>query len=251
VIDILKARHTALAGPVGAEVCVEMTVVFDAGQNSAANFAHLAQTGLRYVGSVPLSDVPDLLALPARRRQVVDAERWGGLTALQARREIYGTERRVVLTHSPTLAAMDETEKAPLTPDQEAVVRRLVAQASTYRPSTGLPACPRPCAVGHAWPARPVSCVVEHATVGYPVVGHRLARTRGSAHPGRLRRQHRRTGIRDRLPRLPPVQARLGGTAVHAVGLPTAWHILGGHERDAVAFWDHRWRGRARWLPAA
>ncbi len=30
-----------------------MTVVFDAGQNSAGNFAHLAGTGLRYIGSVP------------------------------------------------------------------------------------------------------------------------------------------------------------------------------------------------------
>ncbi len=105
VIDILKARHTALAGPAGTDAPVEMTVVFDAGQNSAGNFAHLAETGLRYVGSVPPSDVPDLLALPARRRRVVDAERLGGLTALEARREVYGTERRVVLTHSPTLHA--------------------------------------------------------------------------------------------------------------------------------------------------
>ena len=30
-----------------------MTVVFDAGQNSEANFAYLAGTGLHYVGSVP------------------------------------------------------------------------------------------------------------------------------------------------------------------------------------------------------
>ena len=45
-----------------------MTVVFDAGQNSEANFAHLAGTGLRYIGSVPASDCPDLTALPAARR---------------------------------------------------------------------------------------------------------------------------------------------------------------------------------------
>ena len=45
-----------------------MTVVFDAGQNSGANFAHLAGTGLRYVGSVPASDCPDLTALPATAR---------------------------------------------------------------------------------------------------------------------------------------------------------------------------------------
>ena len=73
--------------------------------DAGANFAHLHQAGLRYVGSVPPSDVPDLLALPARRRAVVNADRFGGLTALETRREVYGADRRVVLTHSPTLHA--------------------------------------------------------------------------------------------------------------------------------------------------
>ncbi len=35
----------------------------------------------------------------------MDADRFGGLTALDTRREVYGTDRRVVLTHSPTLHA--------------------------------------------------------------------------------------------------------------------------------------------------
>jgi transposase len=80
----------------------EMTVVFDAGQNSTANFAYLTQSGLHYVGSVPPSDHPDLLA-PASRRRTVDAQRFPGLTALTTRRQIYGADRRVVLTHSVTL----------------------------------------------------------------------------------------------------------------------------------------------------
>jgi len=80
-----------------------VTVVFDAGQNSTANFAYLAQAGLHYVGSVPPSDHPDLLALPASRRRPVDDQRFPGVTALSTRRQIYGTDRRVVLTHSPTL----------------------------------------------------------------------------------------------------------------------------------------------------
>jgi transposase len=42
----------------------EVTVVFDAGQNSHANFAYLAHAGLHYVGSVPPSDHPDLLPYP-------------------------------------------------------------------------------------------------------------------------------------------------------------------------------------------
>jgi transposase len=105
VIGKLTDRHAAVAAHAGAGRPAQMTVVFDAGQNSQDNFDYLAALGLHYIGSVPPSDVPDLLAVPAGRRRVVDAERFGGLSALQTRREIYGTTRRVVLTHSPTLHA--------------------------------------------------------------------------------------------------------------------------------------------------
>ena len=80
-----------------------MTVIFDAGQNSAVNLAHLASSGLRFVGSVPPSDCPDLLALPASRRTIVDEDRYPGVTAIDTRRVLYGTDRRVVLTHSQNL----------------------------------------------------------------------------------------------------------------------------------------------------
>ncbi len=102
MIQALAARHAALAAAAGQDG-TEMTVVFDAGQNSEANFALLAGTGLRYVASVPASDCRDLLALPADARAVVDRERFGGLTAYDTRREVYGTERRTILTHSPEL----------------------------------------------------------------------------------------------------------------------------------------------------
>jgi len=83
----------------------ELTVVFDAGQNSAGNFAHLTDTGLHFVGSLPPSDHPDLLVLPASVREVVDPERFGGLSAYDTRATALGARRRVILTHSPTLAA--------------------------------------------------------------------------------------------------------------------------------------------------
>ncbi len=83
----------------------EMTVVFDAGQNSEASFALLAGTKLHYVGSVPASDCRDLLAVPASARAVVDEDRFGQLTAYDTRRVIYRTERRAILTHSPELHA--------------------------------------------------------------------------------------------------------------------------------------------------
>jgi len=90
------------------------TVVFDAGQNSAANFAHLAETGLHFVGSLQPSNFPDLLALPARRRHPVDPDRFPGLSAYDTRALVFGANRRVVLTHSANLhtkqsAGLDQT----------------------------------------------------------------------------------------------------------------------------------------------
>ncbi|HEX9358174.1 MAG TPA: IS1634 family transposase [Streptosporangiaceae bacterium] len=106
MIKTLAARHAALAAAANggsAGTGTDMTVVFDAGQNSGANFALLAGTNLHYVGSVPASDCRDLLALPAPARSVVDQGRFGGLTAYDTRRPVYGTERRAILTHSPEL----------------------------------------------------------------------------------------------------------------------------------------------------
>jgi transposase len=104
MIDQLKDRYEAVCATAGLALeAADMTVVFDAGQNSEANFAHFAGTGLHYIGSVPASDCPDLTALPASARMIVDQDRFGGLTACDTRRAIYGTERRAILTHSPEL----------------------------------------------------------------------------------------------------------------------------------------------------
>jgi len=100
VVDELVARWRAIAA-----ADHELTVVFDAGQNSADNFTHLAEVGLHFVGSLPPSDYPQLLALPARRRRMVDADRFAGLTAYETRAAALGAHRRVILTHSPTLHA--------------------------------------------------------------------------------------------------------------------------------------------------
>src|SRR5712691_2597470 len=103
LIGQLRASHLAICAAAGQQPAPEMTVVFDAGQNSGDNFAYLAGTGLHYIGSVPASDCPDLTSLPAGVRAVVDQDRFGGLTAYDTRREVYGADRRAILTHSPQL----------------------------------------------------------------------------------------------------------------------------------------------------
>ena len=104
MIDQLLSQYQAVTAAAGVPAAAaDMTVVFDAGQNSGDNFAHLAGTGLHYIGSVPASDCPDLTALPAGTRTVIDDDRFGGLTAHDTRRDVYGTVRRAILTHSPEL----------------------------------------------------------------------------------------------------------------------------------------------------
>jgi len=104
MIDQLLSQYQAVTTAAGFPAsAADMTVVFDAGQNSEDNFAHLAGTGLHYIGSVPASDCPDLTALPASVRDIADKDRFGGLTAYDTRRETYGAQRRTILTHSPEL----------------------------------------------------------------------------------------------------------------------------------------------------
>jgi transposase len=110
MIDQLLRQYRAVCAAAAVPAsAADMTVVFDAGQNSEGNFAHLASAGLHYVGSVPASDCPDLTALPASVRTTVDRERFGGLTAYDTRREVYGARHRAILTHSPELHAAQAT----------------------------------------------------------------------------------------------------------------------------------------------
>ena len=82
MVDQLRGHYEAICAAAATAPAADMTVVFDAGQNSESNFAHLPSTNLHYIGSVPASDCPDLTALPASARTVVDEQRLGGLTAM-------------------------------------------------------------------------------------------------------------------------------------------------------------------------
>ena len=80
MIDQLVARHAGglRRGRPAPAAAADMTVVFDAGQNSEANFAHLAATGLRYVGSVPPSTARTCSPCPP------DAHAWSTRSASAA-----------------------------------------------------------------------------------------------------------------------------------------------------------------------
>jgi len=77
-----------------------LTVVFDAGQDSEDNLALIDSGPLHFVGSLPPSDHPDLMAVPKSRYKKVDAKRFPGLSAFETTKVVFGRERRIVVTHS-------------------------------------------------------------------------------------------------------------------------------------------------------
>jgi transposase len=100
VLDELVTRYRLLV-----DSLESLTVVYDAGQNSTDNHALVEQSGIGFVGSLPPSDHPTLLNIPRSHYTLVDADRFGDLTAFDTTVTALGVTRRAVLTHSPTLHA--------------------------------------------------------------------------------------------------------------------------------------------------
>ena len=98
MVNELVARFGAIAQDAG-----ELTLVYDAGQNSQDNQELIEDSPLHFVGSLPPSDHPDLLAVPKRRYKTVDKQHFPGLTAFETRKLVFGHERRLVVTHSQNL----------------------------------------------------------------------------------------------------------------------------------------------------
>jgi transposase len=98
IVALLVARFGPLA-----QSGEELTLVYDAGQDSTANQELMEDSPLHFVGSLPPSQHPDLLAEPMRRYRTVDALRFPGLSAFETRVEVFGQDRRVVVTHSQSL----------------------------------------------------------------------------------------------------------------------------------------------------
>ena len=80
----------------------ELTLVYDAGQDSAPNQSAIAKSPLHFVGSLPPAQHKALLGIPRRRYRVVDEERFPGLRAFATRTTALGATYRVIVTHSDT-----------------------------------------------------------------------------------------------------------------------------------------------------
>jgi transposase len=100
VVEELVSRYRDLVTTVES-----LSVVYDAGQNSAGNHELVETHGIGFVGSLPPSDHPDLLAINDRDYRAVDPDRYPGLRYVDTTVTALGVTRRAVLTHSANLAA--------------------------------------------------------------------------------------------------------------------------------------------------
>ncbi|MGH8920114.1 MAG: IS1634 family transposase, partial [Actinomycetes bacterium] len=96
MVTELVERWGALAGS------DELTLVYDAGQDSVANQALIDAGPLHHIGSLPPSDFPELLAVPASKFRPV-GDPYPGVSAYETRGIALGAERRLIVTHSPNL----------------------------------------------------------------------------------------------------------------------------------------------------
>ncbi len=95
ILDELLTRWSALGGDPA-----NLTVTYDAGQNSTVNHTHVEATGIGFVTSLPPSHHLDLLAVAHSNYMIVDEERFDGLTALDTTANALGVTRRAIVTHS-------------------------------------------------------------------------------------------------------------------------------------------------------
>jgi transposase len=114
MVKELAERFESLLGDGADDGARRLTLVFDAGQNSDDNYELVEGLPLHFVGSIPPSDHPDLLAVPLSDYLVVDADQFPGLVAFEAEKTVFGQPRRVVVTHSEGLhskqsAGFDQT----------------------------------------------------------------------------------------------------------------------------------------------
>lgn len=98
VIDELVNRYKHLT-----EACPNITVVFDKGNNSEANFEAFADTDMHFVGSLKLNQCPDLLKV--RLNKYHPLRGLEEVTAYRSCCQVFAEERTVLMTYNENLLA--------------------------------------------------------------------------------------------------------------------------------------------------
>jgi transposase len=83
--------------------CQEITLVFDKGNNSAANFQTLDASPYHFVGSLPYNQHSELLDIPRKQFRPLSHPRLEGVEVYRTRKPVMGVERTVLVTYNENL----------------------------------------------------------------------------------------------------------------------------------------------------
>jgi transposase len=98
VSEELRTRYVDLA-----RGCEHITLIFDKGNNSAGAFATIENSAFHFVGSLVPTQHQDLLEIPLSKYHPLPGERLKGVLAYRTRKEVFGHQRRVVVTYNENL----------------------------------------------------------------------------------------------------------------------------------------------------
>jgi len=98
VLQELSTRYQALARD-----CQSITLIFDKGNNSAANQEILDASGFHFVGSLVPTHYPDLLAVPLDKFADLQDPRLQPTRVYRLTGKVWGVERTLLITFSPEL----------------------------------------------------------------------------------------------------------------------------------------------------
>jgi transposase len=98
VLKQLTRRYQALA-----HECQSITLIFDKGNNSAANQEILDNSGFHFVGSLVPTHYSDLLAIPLKKFTRLQDPRLQATRAYRLTRKVWQVERTLLITFSPEL----------------------------------------------------------------------------------------------------------------------------------------------------
>jgi transposase len=96
----LRLRYQQLAAH-----CEHITLIFDKGNNSDEAFQTLDSSGFHFVGSLVPTHYPELLKVSRRRFHALSGERLKDCLAYRTELEVFGQNRRVVVTYNENLLA--------------------------------------------------------------------------------------------------------------------------------------------------
>lgn len=100
VINELVSRYRQLT-----EVCPDITLVFDKGNNSEDNLESFKATEMHFVGSLKLNQCKELLKISLRKYRDLKARPLQELKAYRTRQKVFAEERTILITYNENLLA--------------------------------------------------------------------------------------------------------------------------------------------------